>query len=111
LEPNQGKNPIYTLDYWWKLVLQILDIFSFFTCISAYIYFSYHLHFLLNIQFLDEYEKHEWKLYAPAKSNANNQSAWLYRLRAWGIVYLRLHCTTTVFSNCYLGLNLFCKLN
>jgi hypothetical protein len=52
LEPNQGKNPIYTLDYWWKLVLQILDIFSFFTCISAYIYFSYHLHFLLTFNFL-----------------------------------------------------------
>jgi hypothetical protein len=58
-----------------KISITNFGFFFLFYYISAYIYFSYHLHFLLNIQFLDEYEKHEWKLYAPAKSNANNQSA------------------------------------
>jgi hypothetical protein len=110
LEPNQGKNPIYTLDYWWKLVLQILDFFSCFTIyqhifISHTIYISFlTFNFLMNMKNMNGNY-----MLQPSPMQTINLLDFIGS--ELGGLCISGCITTTVFSNCYLGLNLFCKLN
>jgi hypothetical protein len=93
-----------------KISITNFGFFFLFYYISAYIYFSYHLHFLLTFNFLMNMKNMNGNyMLQPSPMQTINLLDFIGS--ELGGLCISGCITTTVFSNCYLGLNLFCKLN